>query len=409
MNEYIKQYRPTETEENRLFALKDWIDQDCTKNQVGEYTVSRISTDILISWEDIERRKELCTKSLEDTKKYLSEKYYANGQLSKALVSKILNIKDSILPDVYNHCLQEAKNPSNIYYKHLRQKYYELAMIEAGVLPRFFIESFNDDIDIDKACDEFINKIFRINKLYQDLMLWMSSLKPSDEFDEEGIDQMRRFPKFYIHSLELYINDENPVQKVINELTKRYNKASLDKSQIDIDDLDELLTKKSIGAKLYPNQEKFYKSLEQWASYIKNPKCKEWIINYLSRGRELPFYKIKVFKFMKEPEKAKEFLINEYEKILKLRFEKDLNYKKKNEKYRKIKHKKTLTAIKKYLKDSDKIGFNENDNEDSENRCQNSSYSLGYEGSWAHDVEGYSNDDIDTIFDGDPDAYWNID
>lgn len=32
-----------------------------------------------------------------------------------------------------------------------------------------------------------------------------------------------------------------------------------------------------------------------------------------------------------------------------------------------------------------------------------------YAGSWAQDVEGYSDDDIDNIFDGDPSAYWNID
>ena len=32
-----------------------------------------------------------------------------------------------------------------------------------------------------------------------------------------------------------------------------------------------------------------------------------------------------------------------------------------------------------------------------------------YSGSWAQDIEGYSDDDIDTIFDGDPSAYWNID
>lgn len=32
-----------------------------------------------------------------------------------------------------------------------------------------------------------------------------------------------------------------------------------------------------------------------------------------------------------------------------------------------------------------------------------------YAGSWAQEIEGYSDDDIDTIFDGDPDAYWNID
>jgi hypothetical protein len=32
-----------------------------------------------------------------------------------------------------------------------------------------------------------------------------------------------------------------------------------------------------------------------------------------------------------------------------------------------------------------------------------------YRGSYAQDVEGWSDEDIDTVFDGDPDAYWNID
>ena len=32
-----------------------------------------------------------------------------------------------------------------------------------------------------------------------------------------------------------------------------------------------------------------------------------------------------------------------------------------------------------------------------------------YAGSYAQDEMGYSDDEIDTIFDGDPDAYWNID
>lgn len=36
-------------------------------------------------------------------------------------------------------------------------------------------------------------------------------------------------------------------------------------------------------------------------------------------------------------------------------------------------------------------------------------YNGDYRGSYAHDDIGYSNSDIDTIFDGDPDAYWNID
>lgn len=32
-----------------------------------------------------------------------------------------------------------------------------------------------------------------------------------------------------------------------------------------------------------------------------------------------------------------------------------------------------------------------------------------YNGSYAQDVEGWSDQDIDIVFDGDPDAYWNID
>lgn len=36
-------------------------------------------------------------------------------------------------------------------------------------------------------------------------------------------------------------------------------------------------------------------------------------------------------------------------------------------------------------------------------------YNGDYTGTYAHDVMGYSNEDIDTIFDGDPNAYWNID
>jgi hypothetical protein len=36
-------------------------------------------------------------------------------------------------------------------------------------------------------------------------------------------------------------------------------------------------------------------------------------------------------------------------------------------------------------------------------------YESEYAGTYAHDEEGFSDEDIDTIFDGDPEAYWNID
>ena len=32
-----------------------------------------------------------------------------------------------------------------------------------------------------------------------------------------------------------------------------------------------------------------------------------------------------------------------------------------------------------------------------------------YAGTYTHDVTGFSDEDIDTIFDSEPNAYWNID
>lgn len=55
-------------------------------------------------------------------------------------------------------------------------------------------------------------------------------------------------------------------------------------------------------------------------------------------------------------------------------------------------------------------GQNDYDSVDDDSLCNYDSPTYDrYSGSWAQDVEGYSDDDIDTIFDGDPSAYWNID
>lgn len=45
---------------------------------------------------------------------------------------------------------------------------------------------------------------------------------------------------------------------------------------------------------------------------------------------------------------------------------------------------------------------------DDHNYNSNSTYE-NYSGSYAQEIEGYSDQDIDDIFDGDPSAYWNID
>lgn len=36
-------------------------------------------------------------------------------------------------------------------------------------------------------------------------------------------------------------------------------------------------------------------------------------------------------------------------------------------------------------------------------------YDDEYAGTYAHDIAGFSDDEINEIFDGDPEAYWNID
>lgn len=61
----------------------------------------------------------------------------------------------------------------------------------------------------------------------------------------------------------------------------------------------------------------------------------------------------------------------------------------------------------KYKQSYDEDNYDEND--EYEPTYEESPTFEKYAGSWAQDVEGYSDDDIDTLFDGDPSAYWNID
>ena len=62
-----------------------------------------------------------------------------------------------------------------------------------------------------------------------------------------------------------------------------------------------------------------------------------------------------------------------------------------------------------YNRNDDDYDDDYNCEEYGDEECYSESTYERYNGSWAQDVEGYSDDDIDTIFDGDPSAYWNID
>lgn len=66
----------------------------------------------------------------------------------------------------------------------------------------------------------------------------------------------------------------------------------------------------------------------------------------------------------------------------------------------------TENGIEKEAKYNHTTGFQDDDSFDV---LEESPHYSRYAGSYAQDEMGYSDEDIDTIFDGDPDAYWNID
>ena len=178
---------------------------------------------------------------------------------------------------------------------------------------------------------------------------------------------------------------------------------SLEKEESSNDKLSLLNTK----------QERFYRKLEKWALSLKNPCCNKWITCYLDNGRKLPFHKIHVLKYINDFKSATIYLLDQYERVLGFRNEKRRRYEKNNERYEK---KDFINLVKRF-----KIALEDKENNlyfhylyelFNNKKSQNPptlEFPFGYDGTWAHDVEGFSNEDIDTIFDGNPDAYWNID
>ncbi len=70
--------------------------------------------------------------------------------------------------------------------------------------------------------------------------------------------------------------------------------------------------------------------------------------------------------------------------------------------------KRRLERIKEFESTNEKEIFDDNWKAD----CDNFRFdgcSKRYAGTYAQEVMGYTDDDIDTVFDGEPDAYWNID
>lgn len=129
-------------------------------------------------------------------------------------------------------------------------------------------------------------------------------------------------------------------------------------------------------------QELLYTRLQSWIDEINDsPECKSRISYYLESSKHLEFKDNVILKYVNDLDSAKSFLLSEYKKDL----------------------------------ETERQEFNEvladmaNEKHKNRKKMIANAYYNGYSGSYAQGEMGYSDDDIDTIFDGDPDAYWNID
>ena len=404
-------YRPNEIEEKRLLELTEWIEEAKKENRYVEYVMKEITNRVDLSWEDIDYRQKLCTKDLEETKQSLLDEYYEFGQFSELLKQKIENIKEDVCPEVYDYF---SKLPQTFFVSThlLRKKYQTILMMESGWLPNL---KGMLNVSLEEEANEIQKSALDINKQYKTLILWIDSLIPNDIIDDKGINYIKTRKSNYVSELFLARRKEKPLKYVQDKIIQRNSIVDREKfGFIDNIDWDKIVNEKESrpddAAIFYPNQEIFYEKLETWTESILNPYCRKWIKEYLEHGRNLPFYKIRVFKYIKDIIKAKEFLLEQYERKLEKKHIKEQERKHKNDKYSGRRYKSDLCFYKKTLRESGESDFTKEDekkNYHSSNKVVD--YPLGYAGTWAHDEAGYSDGDIDTIFDGDPDAYWNFD
>lgn len=130
-------------------------------------------------------------------------------------------------------------------------------------------------------------------------------------------------------------------------------------------------------------QELLYAHLQNWADdFNESPECKSWISYFLKNSKHLEFKDNKLLNYTDNLDGAKSFLLSECKKDLESeRKEFDEVLAEMTNKRRKFRRKEMITGM----------------------------YDNCYSGSYAQEEMGYSDDEIDTIFDGNPDAYWSID
>lgn len=416
-------YRPNEIEEKRILELTQWIEEAKEKSEYSSYVIERISTEIKFAWEHYSYRKKLCSNDLEITKQNLLNNYSKEGRFSELVKQKIQEIKETISKDVFDYFIKFAENEVGLYLAH--KKYHTALMVESGWLPKL---KGVFDCNLEEEAKEIQLTAIKINEQYLELLDWFDTLVPNELIDEKGIVAIKS--EFYksLHVSKLFHarKKENSLEYVKNRILEENSIARRSKFIVLNDNVLKGLNferrpqkktkeerreiRKASETKFYPNQEAFYVELETWAKSLQNPYCREFIVRYLRKGRQLPFPQIRVFKYAKDIEKAKEFLLEQYELKLGKSIQKEQERDRKSDKIWEKRSKSDLRFYKKALKESGSVDFTEVDSNDSKSSSNKvTDYSSGYAGTWVHDEAGWSDDDIDTVLDGDPDAYWNID
>ena len=416
-------YRPNEKEEKRILELTQWIEKAKENSEYSSYVIDKISTEIKFAWEHYGYRKKLCSNDLEITKQNLLNNYSEEGRFSELIKQKIQEVKETLSKDIFDYFIKFAEDKVGLYFAH--KKYHTALMIESGWIPNM---KGVFDCNLDEEAQGVQLVALKINNQYLELLDWFDTLVPNEIIDEKGIEAIKSgiFKSLYISKLfhsrdkessleyvKKYIIEENSIARrnkfiVLNDnFFKGLNPERTSRKKTKEEGRE---IRKSSDTKFYPNQEAFYTKLETWAKSLNNPYCRDFIVRYLRKGRQLPFSQIRVFKFIKDIEKAKDFLLEQYELRLGKTIQKEQERERKSDKIWEKRSKSYLQFYRKALKESGSVDFTENvlkESKGSSNKVTD--YSSGYASTWAHDEAGWSDDDIDTVLDGDPDAYWNID
>jgi hypothetical protein len=142
-------------------------------------------------------------------------------------------------------------------------------------------------------------------------------------------------------------------------------------------------------------QEELYSKLAKWIEDESfDSGCKSWLDYYLKSTKYEEFENNQILPFLSDIEEAKKFILSQYQRDCELE---------------RIEDEEVLEELHRRVDEEFEKVICEIRNDRKERKNRNNYIENDYSNSYPQREMGYSDDDIDTILDGDPDAYWNID